>query len=49
MTEEILVGLTEILNSLLPQYIPGQNGLNIVMGTIEGDKHDLGKILDIIY
>lgn len=42
MSEEILRGVMEILEPYFPQS-DNRNGTKIVMGTIEGDIHDLGK------
>jgi len=42
MSEEIFRGVMNILEPHFPKNI-GQNGVKIVMGTIEGDIHDLGK------
>ena len=43
MSEEILRRIMEILNPYFSKNTE-QNGIKIVMGTIEGDIHDLGKI-----
>lgn len=42
MSEEILRRIMEILNPYFSKNTE-QNGIKIVMGTIEGDIHDLGK------
>lgn len=47
MSEEILRGVMEILTPYFPQQSEN-NGIKIVMGTIEGDIHDLGKNI-VIY
>ncbi len=47
MSEEILRCVMEILAPYFPEQ-RGKNGIKIVMGTIEGDIHDLGKNI-IIY
>ncbi|SHI28184.1 cobalamin B12-binding domain-containing protein [Desulfosporosinus lacus] len=47
MSEEILKGVMRILEPYIPTN-PSVKGLSIVMGTIEGDIHDLGKNI-IIY
>lgn len=47
MAEEILKEVMEILEPYIP-VSESQKGLSIVMGTIEGDIHDLGKNI-IIY
>lgn len=47
MSEEILRGVMEILAPYFPKHT-GENGTKIVMGTIEGDIHDLGKNI-VIY
>ncbi|GAV22918.1 cobalamin B12-binding domain-containing protein [Carboxydothermus pertinax] len=47
MSEEILRGVMEILKPYFPPKNPSQ-GTKIIMGTIEGDIHDLGKNI-VIY
>jgi len=47
MTEEILKGVMRIVEPKIPVNVT-PNGCSIVMGTIEGDIHDLGKNI-IIY
>ncbi|WP_066635175.1 cobalamin B12-binding domain-containing protein [Desulfolucanica intricata] len=42
MSEEILRGVMEILEPYFPQN-DNQSGTKVIMGTIEGDIHDLGK------
>lgn len=42
MSEEILKRVMEILDPYFPQFTK-QNGIKVVIGTIEGDIHDLGK------
>ncbi len=46
MSEEMFKGVMQILEPLIPMDFP-QNGIPIVMGTIEGDIHDLGKNITI--
>ncbi len=48
MAEEILRGVMEILAPYFPEKDGEQGEVNIVMGTIEGDIHDLGKNI-VIY
>lgn len=47
MSEEIFKGVMRIVEPYIPVNVP-QNGFSIVMGTIEGDIHDLGKNI-VIY
>lgn len=47
MSEEIFKGVMRIVEPHIPVNVP-QNGFSIVMGTIEGDIHDLGKNI-VIY
>ncbi|MCL6479000.1 MAG: cobalamin-dependent protein [Peptococcaceae bacterium] len=47
MSEEILRGVMEIVEPYFTKNVPS-NGTKIVMGTIEGDIHDLGKNI-VIY
>lgn len=47
MSEEIFKGVMQIVEPFIPFDI-SENGYSIVMGTIEGDIHDLGKNI-IIY
>lgn len=42
MSEEIFRGVMEILEPLFPKNIK-QNEIQLIIGTIEGDIHDLGK------
>lgn len=42
MSEEILNEIMKIVEPLIPENV-AQNGMTIVLGTIEGDIHDLGK------
>lgn len=42
MSEEILKGIMNIVEPLIPDNV-STNGMSIVLGTIEGDIHDLGK------
>lgn len=42
MSEEIVKGIMNIVEPLIPDNVP-LNGTSIVLGTIEGDIHDLGK------
>lgn len=42
MSEEILKGVMQLVEPLITINAP-QNGVSIVLGTIEGDIHDLGK------
>lgn len=42
MSEEIVKGIMNIVEPLIPDNVPS-NGMSIVLGTIEGDIHDLGK------
>ncbi|MDA8442948.1 MAG: cobalamin-dependent protein [Peptococcaceae bacterium] len=46
MSEEIFKGVMQILEPLIPLDVQ-QSGVPIVMGTIEGDIHDLGKNIAI--
>lgn len=48
MSEEILKGVMRVLEPYIPLNSSEKKGLTIVMGTIEGDIHDLGKNI-IIY
>ncbi|KXS40963.1 MULTISPECIES: cobalamin B12-binding domain-containing protein [unclassified Candidatus Frackibacter] len=48
MSEEILRGVMEIITPYFTQKYGDQEEINIIMGTIEGDIHDLGKNI-IIY
>lgn len=49
MSEEILRGIMEIIEPYFPVQDEGEEGsIDIVMGTIEGDIHDLGKNI-VIY
>lgn len=42
MSEEIMKGIMNIVEPLILDNVP-TNGMTIVLGTIEGDIHDLGK------
>ncbi|NSW84289.1 MAG: cobalamin B12-binding domain-containing protein [Syntrophothermus sp.] len=48
MSEEIFRGVIEIIEPYFPKDV-AENGISIVMGTIEGDIHDLGKNIVIYF
>ncbi len=48
MSESILKDVIEIIEPYLPRSVKKSSGIHIIMGTIEGDIHDLGKNI-VIY